>query len=70
MSLEAAGLRLVEHIAKPAVFLVAEAARNKLCLRYARVSEIRVFVPRGAPLAPASALAMAWPSSVPSQKQS
>lgn len=59
VSLEAAGLRLVERSAKPAVFLVAAASDDGLRVRYARVQGDRVFVARGAPIAPTSALARA-----------
>jgi Zn-dependent peptidase ImmA (M78 family) len=59
VSLEAAGLRLVERSAKPAVFLVAGAAEDGLRVRYARVQELRTFVPRGAEVPPTSVLARA-----------
>ena len=59
VSLEAAGLRLVERSGKPAVFLVADAAPEGLRVRYARVCDLRLFIPRGAPVAPGSALARA-----------
>jgi len=61
VSLEAAGLRLVERSGKPAVFLVADAAPEGrgLRVRYARVCDLRLFIARGAPVAPGSALARA-----------
>lgn len=60
VSLEAAGLRLVERSAKPAAFLLAGATEDGLRVRYARIHQAaRVFVPRGAEVAPRSALARA-----------
>lgn len=59
VSLEAAGLRLVERSAKPAVFVVAGQAEDGLRVRYAHAGGERVFVPRGAPIPPGSALARA-----------
>ena len=59
VSLEAAGLRLVERSAKPAAFLVAGSADGCLRVRYARVQDVRVFVPRGAEIAPRSVLSRA-----------
>jgi Zn-dependent peptidase ImmA (M78 family) len=59
VSLEAAGLRLVERSAKPSTFLVADATEQGLRVRYARVHELRVFVPRGAEVPATSALARA-----------
>jgi hypothetical protein len=61
VSLEAAGLRLVERSAKPAAFLVAGSGStdDQLRVRYARVREVRAFVPRGAAIAPESVLARA-----------
>jgi len=59
VSLEAAGLRLVERSAAPAAFLVAAATEQGLRVRYARVRELQAAVPRGAAIAPESALARA-----------
>lgn len=59
VSLEAAGLRLVERSAKPAVFLVADATSEGLRVRYARAREAGVLVPRGAPVDSGSALVRA-----------
>ncbi len=59
VSLEAAGLRLVERSAKPAAFLVAGSADGCLRVRYARVQDVRVFVPRGAEVTAGSVLARA-----------
>ena len=59
VSLEAAGLRLVERSAKPAAFLVAGSTDGGLRVRYARVREARVFVPRGAEIAAGSVLSRA-----------
>lgn len=59
VSLEAAGLRLVERSTKPAAFVVAGAADDRLRVRYARVRGVRAFVPRGAEIAPGSVLARA-----------
>lgn len=59
VSLEAAGLRLVERSDKPAAFVVADATDQGLRVRYARVRDVQAMVPRGAPVAPTSALARA-----------
>ncbi|MGN6190230.1 MAG: hypothetical protein ACTHOE_15155 [Conexibacter sp.] len=59
VSLEAAGLRLVERSARPAVFLVADATREGLRVRYARAHDVGLLIPRGAPIARGSALARA-----------
>jgi hypothetical protein len=59
VSLEAAGLRLVERSGAPAAFVVADAAEQGLRVRYARVQELELSIPRGAPIAPTSALARA-----------
>jgi hypothetical protein len=59
VSLEAAGLRLVERSGRPAVFMVAAATAEGLRIRYARAYEAGVLVPRGAPIPPTSALARA-----------
>jgi Zn-dependent peptidase ImmA (M78 family) len=59
VSLEAAGLRLVERSGKPSAFVVAVATEHGLRVRYARVRELELLIPRGASIAPASALARA-----------
>jgi len=59
VSLEAAGLRLVERGDGPAAFLVASVVEEELRIRYARVRDAGALVARGAPVAPASALARA-----------
>ncbi|HEU4703614.1 MAG TPA: hypothetical protein VFS37_14120, partial [Conexibacter sp.] len=59
VSLEAAGLRLVERSGTPAAFVVADAVGRDLSVRYARVRDLRVLIPRGAAVAPASSLARA-----------
>ena len=59
VSLEAAGLRLVERSGRPAAFLVAAATEDGLRIRYARVRDAGLPVPRGALVAPTSALARA-----------
>jgi Zn-dependent peptidase ImmA (M78 family) len=58
VSLEAAGLRLVERSNRPSAFVVAATTEDGLRVRYARVRELGL-VPRGAPVAPTSALARA-----------
>ena len=59
VSLEAAGLRLVERSGRPAVFVVAAASEEGLRVRYARVHDLRLLIPRGAPVAASSVLARA-----------
>jgi len=58
VSLEAAGLRLVERSGKPSVFVVAAASEDGLRVRYARAQDAP-HVPRGAPVRASSALARA-----------
>lgn len=59
VSLEAAGLRLVERSGRPAAFLVADATQEGLLVRYARVHDLRLLIPRGAHVPQTSALARA-----------
>jgi Zn-dependent peptidase ImmA (M78 family) len=59
VSLEAAGLRLVERSSMPAAFVVADAVEEGLRVRYARVRDLGLLIPRGAQVAPTSALARA-----------
>ena len=59
VSLEAAGLRLIEQSTKPGVFLVIDPAAGGLRIRYARVHGLPVFIPRGAKLPPNSVYARA-----------
>lgn len=59
VSLEAAGLRLVERSACPSAFLVADATENGLRVRYARVRDVRPAIPSGAHVVPTSAIARA-----------
>jgi len=59
VSLEAAGLRLVTRSARPTVFLVADAAKEALRVRYAHAHDVRLFVPRGIPVPSGSVIARA-----------
>jgi len=59
VSLEAAGLRLVERGGRPAAFLVADRTEEGLRVRYARVLDAGPPIPRGAPIPPGSVLARA-----------
>jgi Zn-dependent peptidase ImmA (M78 family) len=47
VSLEAAANRLIEASRKPAVFMVLERDGSDLCVRYAKVQGLSLFVPRG-----------------------
>jgi len=48
VSLEAAASRLIERSRKPAVFMVIEGDGGPgLCVRYAKVQDLPLFVPRG-----------------------
>jgi Zn-dependent peptidase ImmA (M78 family) len=48
VSLEAAANRLIERSRKPAVFLVLDDVEGRgLCVRYAKVQDLSLFVPRG-----------------------
>lgn len=48
VSLEAAANRLIERSRKPAVFLVLDEVEGRgLCVRYAKVQQLPLFVPRG-----------------------
>lgn len=59
VSLEAAGLRLVERGGRPAAFVVAAATEQDLRVRYARVHDVQLLIPRGASIDPGSVLARA-----------
>jgi Zn-dependent peptidase ImmA (M78 family) len=59
VSLEAAAMRLVEASREPVVFMVLETRGDDLCVRYAKVHDLRLFVPRGVTVDGRSAFARA-----------
>lgn len=59
VSLEAAASRLVDNSPAPAVLLVLDAGGDGLCVRYAKVQGLKLFVPRGTRVDDASVFARA-----------
>lgn len=59
VSLESAALRITERSAKPTVVVVLDPSPEGLEVRYARVHDLPLFIPRGASVAPTSVLARA-----------